>query len=175
MADLMGTQTGHGQNPQDIDATSFFAAMRPRTKSLQGHGAAMNDLISGQIAVGFVNITAPAVALHRGGKIRILAVNAPARLEALPDIPTTDEAGLPNFVSQTFFGLFGPAGSPKAALERINQAAQAAWSDVDVRNRLVAARFEPMLGFGADRADDYLRQEIARWSPIVQKVGSQTQ
>ena len=78
---------------------------------------AMNDLISGQIAVGFVNITAQVVALHRGGKIRILAVNAPARLEALRDIPTADEAGLPNFVSQTFFGLFGAAGTPKAALE----------------------------------------------------------
>jgi tripartite-type tricarboxylate transporter receptor subunit TctC len=111
----------------------------------------------------------------RGGKIRILAVNAPERLEALPDIPTTDEAGLPNFVSQTFFGLFGPSGTPKAALERIDQATQTAWSDADFRKRLVEAGFEPMLGFGPDKADAYLKQEIARWSPIVQKVGSQTQ
>jgi tripartite-type tricarboxylate transporter receptor subunit TctC len=141
----------------------------------KGMAPAMNDLIGGQIAVGFVNITAQVVALHRGGKIRILAVNAPTRLEALPDIPTTDEAGLPNFVSQTFFGLFGPAGTPKAALERIDQGTQAAWSDADFRKRLVEAGFEPMLGFGPDKADAYLRQEIARWSPVVQKVGSQTQ
>jgi tripartite-type tricarboxylate transporter receptor subunit TctC len=144
-------------------------------KPYKGMAPAMNDLISGQIAVGFVNITAQVVALHRGGKIRILAVNAPERLEALPDIPTTDEAGLPNFISQTFFGLFGPSGTPKAALERIDQATQTAWSDADFRKRLVEAGFEPMLGFGPDKADAYLKQEIARWSPIVQKVGSQTQ
>jgi hypothetical protein len=53
----------------------------------KGMAPAMNDLLSGEIAVGFVNITAQVVALHRGGKIRILAVNAPARLEAVPDIP----------------------------------------------------------------------------------------
>ena len=79
----------------------------------KGMAPAMNDLLSGEIAVGFVNITAQVVALHRGGKIRILAVNAPARLEAVPDIPTTAEAGLPNFVSQTFFGVFAAAGTPE--------------------------------------------------------------
>ena len=84
----------------------------------------MNDLPSGEIAVGFVNITAQVVALHRGGKIRILAVNAPARLKAVPDIPTTAEAGLPNFVSQTFFGVFAAAGTPKAVLEKVNQVIQ---------------------------------------------------
>jgi tripartite-type tricarboxylate transporter receptor subunit TctC len=54
----------------------------------KGMAPAMNDLLSGEIAVGFVNITAQVIALHRGGKIRILAVNAPARLAAAPDIPT---------------------------------------------------------------------------------------
>ena len=141
----------------------------------KGMAPAMNDLISGEIAVGFVNITAQVVALHRSGKIRILAVNAPARLEAVPDIPTASEAGLADFVSQTFFGLFAPMGTPKAALERINQATQARWSDMDFQKRLTESGFEPMLGFGPDQADLYLKQEIARWTPIVQKISAQTQ
>jgi tripartite-type tricarboxylate transporter receptor subunit TctC len=141
----------------------------------KGMAPAMNDLMSGQIAVGFVNITAQVVALHRGGKIRILAINAPARLEAAPDIPTAIEAGLPDFVSQTFFGLFAPAGTPRAALAKIDQVTQAAWSDPGFQKRLVESGFEPMLGFGPERGDAYLKQEIARWTPIVQAVGSQTQ
>jgi tripartite-type tricarboxylate transporter receptor subunit TctC len=141
----------------------------------KGMAPAMNDLMSGQIAVGFVNITAQVIALHRGGKIRILAINAPSRLEAAPDIPTAIEAGLPDFVSQTFFGLFAPTGTPRRALDKIDQVTQAAWSDADFQKRLVEAGFEPMLGFGPERADAYLKQEIARWTPMVQKVGSQTQ
>jgi tripartite-type tricarboxylate transporter receptor subunit TctC len=141
----------------------------------KGMAPAMNDLMSGQIAVGFVNITAQVIALHRNGKIRILAINAPSRLEAAPDIPTAIEAGLPDFVSQTFFGLFAPTGTPRTALDKIDQVTQAAWSDADFQKRLLDAGFEPMLGFGPERADAYLKQEIARWTPIVQKVGSQTQ
>jgi tripartite-type tricarboxylate transporter receptor subunit TctC len=141
----------------------------------KGMAPAMNDLMSGQIAVGFVNITAQVIALHRSGKIRILAINAPSRLEAAPDIPTAIEAGLPDFVSQTFFGLFAPTGTPRTALDKIDQVTQAAWSDADFQKRLVEAGFEPMLGFGPERADAYLKQEIARWTPIVQKVGSQMQ
>jgi tripartite-type tricarboxylate transporter receptor subunit TctC len=141
----------------------------------KGMAPAMNDLMSGQIALGFVNITAQVIALHGSGKIRILAINAPSRLEAAPDIPTAIEEGLPDFVSQTFFGLFAPTGTPRTARDKIDQVTQAAWSDADFQKRLVEAGFEPMLGFGPERADAYLKQEIARWTPIVQKVGSQTQ
>jgi tripartite-type tricarboxylate transporter receptor subunit TctC len=140
----------------------------------KGMAPAMNDLISGQIEVGFVNITAQVLALHRGGKIRILAVNAPARLDAAPDIPTTSEEGIPNFASQTFFGLFGPAGTPRTALDKINQVTQTRWSDPDFQKRLIESGFEPMLGFGPDKARQHLEQEIARWTPIVQQVVTQT-
>jgi tripartite-type tricarboxylate transporter receptor subunit TctC len=136
----------------------------------KGMAPAMNDLISGEIAVGFVNITAQVLALHRGGKIRILCVNAPARLDAAPDIPTTAEQGVADFVSQAFFGLFAPLATPRAALERIDQATQARWTDPDFRKRLTDSGFEPLLGLGPDAAKAYLEREIARWTPIVQDV-----
>jgi tripartite-type tricarboxylate transporter receptor subunit TctC len=136
----------------------------------RGMAPAMNDLLGGQIAVVFPNITAQVVALHRTGKLRILAVNAPARLEAAPDIPTGQEEGLANFVSQIFFGLFAPAGTPKPVLERINAVTQAEWADKAFQKRLIESGFEPMLGFGPERSDQYLREEFAKWSPVVQKV-----
>jgi tripartite-type tricarboxylate transporter receptor subunit TctC len=141
----------------------------------KGMAPAMNDLLSGEIAVCFVNITAQVIALHRASKIRILAVNAPTRLVAAPDIPTATEAGMAGFVSQTFFGLFAAAGTPRSALERIDQATQAGWREQAFQQRLIESGFEPMLGYGPDEADRYLKQEIARWTPIVQKLGSGTQ
>jgi tripartite-type tricarboxylate transporter receptor subunit TctC len=136
----------------------------------RGIGPAMNDLLGGQIQVIFPNITAQVVALHRTGKLRILAVNAPARLEVAPDIPTADEAGLNDFVSQIFFGIFAPASTPKPVLEKINAATQAAWADQSFRKKLTASGFEPQLGYGPEQSNKYLRDEFAKWYPVVQKV-----
>jgi tripartite-type tricarboxylate transporter receptor subunit TctC len=136
----------------------------------RGMAPAMNDLLSGTIAIVFPNITAQVVELHRTGKLRILSVNAPERLEACPDIPTTSEAGLPDFVSQIFFGIFAAAGTPKPILEKINDATQKEWADKAFQKKLIESGFEPMLGYGPEKADQYLKDEFAKWGPIVQKV-----
>jgi tripartite-type tricarboxylate transporter receptor subunit TctC len=136
----------------------------------RGMAPAMNDLLGGTLAIVFPNITAQVVELHRTSKLRILSVNAPERLEACPDIPTTSEAGLPDFVSQIFFGIFAAAATPKPILEKINEATQKEWADKTFQKKLVESGFEPMLGYGPDRADAYLKDEFAKWGPIVQKV-----
>jgi len=136
----------------------------------RGIAPAMNDLLGGQIAVIFPNITAQVVALHRSGKLRILAINAPARLAAAPDIPTAQEEGLDDFVSQIFFGIFAAIGTPTPILERLNEVTQAEWADKSFQAKLVDSGFEPMLGFGPERSDQYLREEFAKWTPVVQKV-----
>jgi tripartite-type tricarboxylate transporter receptor subunit TctC len=139
----------------------------------RGVAPAMNDLLGGQIGIVFPNITSQVVELHRAGKIRILAVNAPERLEAAPDIPTASEEGLPNFVSQIFFGVFAPAGTPKPVLEKLNDVTQTAWADKAFQKKLIESGFEPMLGYGPERSDQYLKEEFAKWSPVVQKVQGQ--
>ena len=106
----------------------------------KGMAPAMNDLLSNQIAVVFPNITAQIIELHRSGKLRVLAINAPNRLEAFPEIPTATEAGLPDFMAQTFFGLFAPAATPKPVLERVNQVTQAEWADKAFQRRLMDFR-----------------------------------
>ena len=136
----------------------------------RGIAPAMNDLLGGQVAIIFPNITAQVVALHRSGKLRILAVNAPARLEAAPDIPTAQEGGLDNFVSQIFFGIFAAIGTPTPILERLNEVTQVEWADKSFQTKLVESGFEPMLGYGPERSDQYLREEFAKWGPVVQKV-----
>jgi tripartite-type tricarboxylate transporter receptor subunit TctC len=118
----------------------------------------------------FPNITAQVIELHRSGKLRILAVNAPERLDALPDIPTAIEAGLPDFISQTFFGVFAPATTPKPILEKLNEATQKEWADKGFQKKLRDAGFEPMLGYGPEKSELYLKQEFARWNPVVQSL-----
>ena len=136
----------------------------------RGMAPAMNDMLGGSIAIVFPNITAQVVELHRTGKLRILSVNAPARLDACPDIPTTIEAGLPDFVSQIFFGIFAAAGTPKPILEKINEVTQQEWADKAFQKKLVESGFEPMLGYGPEKSDQYLKDEFAKWAPVVQKV-----
>jgi tripartite-type tricarboxylate transporter receptor subunit TctC len=139
----------------------------------RGVAPAMNDLLGGQIGIVFPNITSQVVELHRAGKIRVLAVNAPARLEAAPEIPTAGEEGLPGFVSQIFFGVFAPAGTPKPVLEKLNDVTQKEWADKAFQKKLIESGFEPMLGYGPERSDQYLKEEFAKWSPVVAKVMGQ--
>jgi tripartite-type tricarboxylate transporter receptor subunit TctC len=136
----------------------------------RGIGPAMNDLIGGQIQVIFPNVTSSVAALHRNGKLRLLSVNAPERLEVVPDIPTSHEAGLPNFVSRIFFGIFTPIKTPMPIRQQIDAVTQKEWSDKAFLKKLVASGFEPLIGYGPERGDRYLREEFAKWSPVVQKV-----
>jgi tripartite-type tricarboxylate transporter receptor subunit TctC len=136
----------------------------------RGMGPAMNDLLGGTLAIVFANITAQVIELHRTGKLRILSVNAPARLEACPDIPTTSEAGLPDFVSQIFFGIFAATGTAKPILDKLNEVTQREWADKAFQKKLVDSGFEPMLGYGPDKSDQYLKAEFAKWAPVVQKA-----
>jgi tripartite-type tricarboxylate transporter receptor subunit TctC len=139
----------------------------------RGIGPAMNDLIGGQVQVIFPNITSAVVALHRSGKLRLLSVNAPERLDAMPELPTSNEEGLKDFVSQIFFGIFTPIKTPLQIRAQIDAVTQKEWSDQAFLKKLVDSGFEPMVGYGPERGDRYLREEFAKWNPVVQKVQGQ--
>ena len=79
----------------------------------KGAGPGITDLVSGHIPAMTPNITGQVLELHRTGKIRILAVNAPERLKAAPEIPTAIEEGLPGMIGLLFLGLFVPAATPQ--------------------------------------------------------------
>ena len=87
----------------------------------KGAGPGITDLVSGHIPMMTPNITGQVLGLHRSGKIRILAVNSEHRLTAAPEIPTAVEQGLPGMIGQLFLGLFVPASTPEAIVERIGE------------------------------------------------------
>jgi tripartite-type tricarboxylate transporter receptor subunit TctC len=137
----------------------------------KGMGPAQADVISGTVSLFVPNITGQVIELHRTGRIRILAVNAPVRHPALPDIPTAVDSGVPGMIAQSFFGVFGPAGAPKAIIARLNEATQAALADKDFAATLSNAGFEPMHGLGPERAKSFIKDEYARWAAVVKAAG----
>jgi tripartite-type tricarboxylate transporter receptor subunit TctC len=138
----------------------------------KGIGQAVTDLIGGQIPLISANATAQILELHRAGKAQILSVNSQMRMRGAADIPTSIEAGLPDMVAQTTFGIFAPADTPRPILDRLNAATQDAMSDAAFQAELVRLGFEPVLGIGPDKAAGVCRDELARWTPILKTMDS---
>jgi len=137
----------------------------------KGGGPATTDLVGGQIPIVFANVTGQIIELHRTGKIRIVAVTTPTRLVGAPDIPTAVEQGLEGMVSQNFIGLFAPTGTPKAIVSQIAQASGGVRGDTEYRNLLLASGQEPVAESGPDRTLQFVKDELARYTPIIKSIG----
>jgi tripartite-type tricarboxylate transporter receptor subunit TctC len=139
--------------------------------SYRGLGPATTGFLSGDVHVLMANITNQVLDLGESGKMRLLSVNSPTRHDSVPNVPTSIEAGLPGMVSQSFFGIFAPAGTPKEYLERLNNVSQQAMADPLFRKKMADAGFEPLVGYGPDRAAAYMLEEHAKWAPVTKLIG----
>lgn len=131
----------------------------------RGGAPMLQDLLSGQVAAAFVvaGAVAPQV---RTGRLRALAVANRRREALLPDVPTMDEAGLPDFRATIWFGLFAPRKTPDAILDRLHAATQAALEEEKIKAMWTeqGARVEP-----ESRADfaRFVAADSERWSRIA--------
>lgn len=105
----------------------------------KGGGQQITDALSGQFEILSVNTSGPLLQHVREGKLRALAVGAPARLDALPQTPTLAELGFAQANLSSRFGLFAPAGTPQAALDKLNAQINAVLALPAMRERLLAA------------------------------------
>ncbi len=137
----------------------------------KGAAPGVNDLAGGIIPMMTPNVGGPLLQLHKAGTVRILAVMAEKRLKIAPDIPTTTEAGLPGLIAANFNGLFAPAGVPKAIVDQIAEATKAAMADPKMQDIMVKSGFEPVLDSGPEQAQKEVASELARWTPIISKLG----
>jgi len=137
----------------------------------KGAGPGIADIVSGHIPMMTPNVSGQILTLHKSGKIRILAVNAPKRLKAAPEIPTAIEEGVPNMVGQLFLGIYARAGTPDAAVEKIAAATQKALAEPQFEKALVDSGFEPVSYIGAEAGRRYMAEEYARWKPVVDAIG----
>lgn len=132
-------------------------------------GQYAGDMIAGTVPLGFQwlpNVLAP---LNAHGA-RALAVAGKKRLAALPDTPTTIEAGLPEYQASGWFAMFVPRGTPKDIVERINHEMGAALADPEVRKRFEQQGAEAGV-VSPEKARKFLADEIAKWRDIITKEG----
>jgi tripartite-type tricarboxylate transporter receptor subunit TctC len=138
----------------------------------QGAGPALNAAMGGQTQLASVALPA-AVELVKAGRVRGLVVTGSKRSQALPDVPTVAESGFPGFEDVTWVGVFAPAKTPEAILQRLNREVTALQQDADFLAKLAATGFEP-LGGNLAEARSYLQNELAKWAKVVKETGAQT-
>ncbi len=136
----------------------------------KGSGPAVTDLLAGQVSMMFDNI--PSALPHiKSGKLRALATTGAKRDPALPDLPTIAEAGVPGYESGVWFGLMVPAGTPKDVIARLNAEAVKGARSPEFVKRMTDLGYNIIPG-SADSMTDLIKQEIARWTPIVKASGA---
>lgn len=131
----------------------------------KGTGPALNDLIGGQVDLMFTEL-ASALELSRAGKVRILAVTAARRAAELPDVPTLIEAGVPDFVSETWNGISAPPGTPPAIVTKLNGAIVDALNMPEVRTHLAALNLRPANTTPA-QAGEFITADARRWADVI--------
>jgi tripartite-type tricarboxylate transporter receptor subunit TctC len=135
----------------------------------KGTALAIPDIINGQIAMMFDSIVS--VMPHiRSGKVKALAISSQKRSVLLPELPTMTEAGVAGYVSDTYFGVFAPAGTPQEIIARLNTELVKIVHDKDTKERLLKLGAEPV-GSTAEQLASLVKAENAKWAKVIKDAG----
>jgi len=163
---LFVASAGFGSTP-NISATLFSAAAGvPLTQvQFKGGGPAMQSVLAGDTQVAFS--TAPTVmGMIRAGRLRALAVSMKKGSPSVPGIPGTEEAGVPNYESTFWFGLYAPAGTPRPILMRVHEAAIKGLAKPEVREKIAIQGMDATPNTSPEQFDAEIRAE----GPVLERL-----
>jgi len=135
----------------------------------KGGGPAMADLVGGQIAGSFASMPS-SIPFVRSGKLRALAVTAPKRSPAAPEVPTVSEAGIPGFTVLDWQGMFTTAKTPPAVVAKLNSEIKRALALPDVVEKLATAGVE-IQTTSPEEWGRFVQSEIDKWAKVVKTAG----
>jgi tripartite-type tricarboxylate transporter receptor subunit TctC len=139
----------------------------------KGTGQSITDLLGGQIHAVFASM--PVGYPHvRTGKLRALASTSPQRSSLAPELPTMLEAGVPDFVSQSWWGVFAPRGTPAPIVRKLCDTVSSIIPEPQAKERFAALGVEP-LNLTPPQLADMVRSELASYGKIVREVGIASQ
>jgi tripartite-type tricarboxylate transporter receptor subunit TctC len=136
----------------------------------RGGAAAATDLMAGQVQM-MIDVMPNAYPLAKGGKVRGLAVSTARRFPGAPELPTIAESGVPGFDVSAWDGIFAPAGTPAAVIDRLNAAIRQALDEPELREQLIAHGAVAVPGTPDDLAR-HVVAEKAKWAKIIRASGA---
>jgi tripartite-type tricarboxylate transporter receptor subunit TctC len=154
--------------------TSQLGVKHHRVVAYRGTGPALNDLVGSQVDYmcdQIVNL----VEQIKGDAIKAFAIAIPERSPALPDIPTTTEAGLPEYQVSAWNALFAPKGTPKEIVTKLNDTLVKGLDDEATRKRLLelGSVIPDKAGRSPQALAELVKSEVARWTPILKAAAAQ--
>jgi tripartite-type tricarboxylate transporter receptor subunit TctC len=135
----------------------------------KGGSAAIADVVAGHADLLFNGMLA-AYPFVKSGKLKALAVSAPKRVAAAPDVPTIAESGLPGFETGSWQGVLAPAGTSRAIVDKLNAEITRILRTPEMKEQLAAQGTEVRAGTPEAMAS-FMRAEIARWAKVVKQAG----
>ena len=134
----------------------------------KGVALALTDLMSGQVQLAFSSAVSmlPQV---KAGKLRAIAMTGAKRSQAIPDIPTVAEAGVPGYETGSWYGIVAPAKTPRPVIERLSREIAAVTRSAEISGRLMDEAVIP-IGSTAEEFDAHIRRELARWAKVIAKA-----
>jgi tripartite-type tricarboxylate transporter receptor subunit TctC len=170
--DKLSYGSGGSGSPAHLTAELFKAATGVSLAHIPFKGSAPSvlALVAGQIDLSFstVVIALPQVKANR---LRALAVTSPKRSQAVPNLPTMMEAGVPGFESQQWFGLFGPAALPNEIVNKLHAETTRIMEIPEIRERLSSDGGESG-NLSQDQFSAFIRTDAARWAKVVKQSGA---
>lgn len=168
--EMLSGSTGAGSIPQ-LAAALFAqrAGIKVTDVPYPGSPQITGDLLAGRITMSF-NVSSAVIGQINAGQLTALATAANKRAAALPNVPTMAEAGMADFDTSLWLGLAAPAGTVRAVVDKLADAARKAMQNADAVETLRKQGYEP-LDAGPDAYGTFIRSELARWSEVTRVAG----
>ena len=162
--------TGHGNSDHlAAELFSYMTGIKMVHVTYKGGPMALNDLLTGQIAMYFAGVPV-ALPFVKAGRIRALGVTGVKRAPVLPDVPTVAEAGVAGYEHILWSMLVVPAATPRDVVAKLNREAVRALEAAEVRERYAGMGVDPV-GTTQEQASAYLKSETAKYAKVVKAIG----
>jgi len=167
----MSYATSGASTPHHLFMEMFLKMIGAKAQHVpyRGSVAGLTDVVSGQVPMMMVDL-AVAIPMIAEGKVKAYGVTSPARIAAMPDLPTIAEAGLPGYAATGWFSVVARAGTPRPIIDRLNEILTAYLKRSDMQDKLRALAIEPLTST-PDELEAFIASEIKKWAQVVKEAG----
>ena len=171
--EILYASAGHGTNPHlTIELFASMAQIRMVHVPYKGSLPGVVDLLAGRVALTATSSMSNLIPHLRAGRMRALGVTSTTRIQALPDIPTIAEAGLPGYESVQWSGLLAPAGTPREIIAMLHKEVIAILHMAETRERLASICTE-VVASSPEEFAAFMRSETVKWAKVAKAAGIQ--